>query len=290
MAEETAYPDYSSASSGEETPQPLPETPPPPLPVSRLRWWIHLILISSYLLAVGALGWNRSASHKPALSNEPGRLLLVCAVELAAFGLIFGLAWYASRASRDDLLLRWRGKATPILLGIGYSVALRIAVIMLAVGAIAVLVLTNVISPNAIKNFATDVDAVVDVAAMRNNPVYFWLVLTVVSFVVAGLREELWRSAFLAGTKALWPKHFGSRAGQVAAVAIASVLFGVGHLAIGPAAVIFAMLLGFGLGLIMVWHRSIWPAVFAHGMFDAMSMALIPWAAETLKPVAFFFK
>jgi len=32
-----------------------------------------------------------------------------------------------------------------------------------------------------------------------------------------------------------------------------------------------------GLGLIMIFHGSIWPAVIAHGLFDATSMAMIPW-------------
>jgi hypothetical protein len=34
----------------------------------------------------------------------------------------------------------------------------------------------------------------------------------------------------------------------------------------------------------MVLHRSIWPAVIAHGMFDATSMALLPWAMDHLRP------
>jgi membrane protease YdiL (CAAX protease family) len=46
---------------------------------------------------------------------------------------------------------------------------------------------------------------------------------------------------------------------------------------------LFAGLLGLGLGLIMVFHRSIWPAVLAHGFFDATSMALIPWAMELMR-------
>ena len=106
-----------------------------------------------------------------------------------------------------------------------------------------------------------------------------------VSFGVAGLREELWRSAFLAGLRALWPQRFGSRAGQIAAVAIAAIVFGFGHLGMGLLAVLFAGLLGFGLGLIMVFHRSIWPAVIAHGMFDATSLALLPWVAEKLQEI-----
>ena len=42
-------------------------------------------------------------------------------------------------------------------------------------------------------------------------------------------------------------------------------------------------LLGFGLSVVMVLHRSIWPAVIAHGLFDATSLALLPWAMEAMK-------
>jgi hypothetical protein len=43
-----------------------------------------------------------------------------------------------------------------------------------------------------------------------------------------------------------------------------------------------AMILGFLLGIVMVVHQSIWPAVIAHGMFDATSFALVPIALEHL--------
>jgi membrane protease YdiL (CAAX protease family) len=33
----------------------------------------------------------------------------------------------------------------------------------------------------------------------------------------------------------------------------------------------------------MVLHRSIWPAVIAHGMFNATSFAMLPWAIEKLQ-------
>jgi membrane protease YdiL (CAAX protease family) len=112
---------------------------------------------------------------------------------------------------------------------------------------------------------------------VRNDPVYFLLLLTMISFVVAGLREELWRSAFLAGLRAITPRHFTSIRGQIAAVAIVAVVFGVGHLAMGPVAAFMAGLLGFGLGIIMVLHRSIWPAVIAHGFFDATTFLLLRW-------------
>ena len=123
----------------------------------------------------------------------------------------------------------------------------------------------------------------VDIAALRDNPAYFWLALTVVSFVLAGLREELWRSSFLAAMRALWPRRFGSTVGRVCAVFIAAILFGLAHLSMGILAMLFAGLLGLFLGLIMVFHCSIWPAVLAHGFFDATSMALIPWATELMR-------
>jgi len=239
------------------------------------------MLITGYILAVGFLGLGRKGTHTAALSQTVGGLLSVCALELLIFGLIFGLACFSSRATSDDLLLRWQGKIKPVLLGAGYSIALRFAlaflIIVIGIGLIAFRIMT----PDSLKNFVSTnrpgVETIIDVTAMRDDPVYFWLTLTLVSFIVAGLREELWRSAFLAGMKALWPQRFGTRAGRVLAVIICAVIFGFGHLAMGSLAVCLAGLLGIGLGLIMIFHDSIWPAVIAHGLFDATSMAILPW-------------
>jgi membrane protease YdiL (CAAX protease family) len=270
----------------------MPETNQPHQPTkpaqSRSRWWIHLILITGYVLAVGLLRLGRSGTHTAALSGTAGGLVSVCTLELLIFGLVFGLACFASRASRDELLFRWRGRFQPVLWGVGYSVALRLAVALLIIAVGIGLVATRVMSLESFKNFSSTnrpgVETMIDIAAMRNSPAYFWLTVTFVSFVVAGLREELWRSAFLAGMKALWPQRFGSRVGQVLAVAICAVIFGFGHLAMGWLAACLAGLLGLGLGLIMIVHRSIWPAVIAHGMFDATTMALLPWVmAHTTK-------
>ncbi|MGO8836697.1 MAG: CPBP family intramembrane glutamic endopeptidase [Limisphaerales bacterium] len=274
-----------------------PPDGPPPLPVphpagaasiNRRRWWIHLFLVGAYVLLVGMMGRAHSEARKhfPALSHTVRGLLSVCTAELLFFALVLGLALVASRASRDDLLLHWRRGFWPVPLGIGYSIALRLAISLLVMAAGIALIVTHVMTAQSLQEFVAahrpDVETLVDISAMRENPLYFWLVLIVVSFVVAGLREELWRSAFLAGLRALWPQRFGSRAGQIGAVAIASVIFGFGHLGMGAIAVLFTGLLGFGLGLIMVYHRSIWPAVIAHGMFDATSLALLPWVAEKL--------
>ena len=167
---------------------------PTPLkaPVNRRRWWIHLGLISGYLLVVGALGLGRKPSHMPALLHTAGGLLLVCGLELLLFGLVFALACFASQATRDDLRLRWRGTFEPLLLGVGYSVALRVALGLAVLVAAIVLLCSRVLTPGSLQVFLAthrpDVEALVDLAALRNDPVYFWLTLTVASFVVAGLR------------------------------------------------------------------------------------------------------
>jgi membrane protease YdiL (CAAX protease family) len=254
---------------------------------NRLRWAIHLFIIAVFPLAIGAFRIGQTGTQGPALADNARGLLIACAEQLAIFAVIFLLAWLASRASRDDLLWRWRPGAWVVPLGLVYSVALRLAVGIVAVCFMGALVVTRVMTADRVENVVQsnvpDVGAVVDVPALQHDPAYLFLSVTVASFVLGGLREELWRAAFLAGFRRLWPRYFGSRRGEMAAVLIAAILFGAGHLVQGPIAAVMAGLLGIGLGAIMVVHRSIWPAVIAHGMFDATSLALIPWAMEKLQ-------
>ena len=285
--------DASSENDGREKDPPVVPVSPatalataPRPPVKAWRWWIHLFLIAAYPLLIGILGLGGEADG-PALQSDARGLLLVCAEQMLVFGVIFGVAWVASRASKEELLWKWRGGLLPIPLGIGYSVALRLAVGLFAAFVVVILLLTRVFTLPQLQEFVManrpDIESVVDIPAMRQNPVYYWLTLTVVSFVVAGFREELWRVAFIAGMKGIAPRVFSSKRGQFGAVAIAAVIFGFGHLGQGPLAVVLTGILGFGLGAIMVFHRSIWPAVIAHGMFDATSLALIPWLMEIIQ-------
>ena len=252
----------------------------------RWRWWLHVFIIAVFpLLALLSVLPDREASG-PALTNSTRGLLIVCAWQLLLFALVFGLAWIFSRATRDELLLRWRGGIWAVPLAILYSFVLRFAVgFIVMLGSVVTMSLrgtTPEAMEKAVLNNRPQVEALVDIAALRDNPAYLWLTITLVSFILAGFREELWRSAFIAGLRALWPGRFGSRAGQILAVAVASLFFGIGHVRMGPLAVVMTALLGFGLGAIMVLHRSIWPAVLTHGMFNAATFAFLPWLLEKL--------
>jgi membrane protease YdiL (CAAX protease family) len=251
---------------------------------------VHLVVISAYVLGIGALGYFQEKGQGPALTESTSGLLWASAESLLSFGFVLGIAWIASRVTREELLLRWRGGAQPILLGIVYSVGLRIAVVVVAVFIGVFLVASSVVDTDELRdileNRAPAIGEVVSTEALRENPTYFWLMLTLLSFVVAGLREELWRAAFLAGMRGLWPRTFASRKAQLGAVAVAAVVFGLGHTSMGPLAVAATSFLGLGLGAIMVFHRSIWPAVLAHGFFNATSFAFIPWVAERMQEVS----
>ena len=63
-------------------------------------------------------------------------------------------------------------------------------------------------------------------------------------------------------------------------ISLIAVAFGAMHLRMGVLAAIGAGVLGLMLGLIIILHRSIWPAVIAHGVFDATTLALLPWWIE----------
>ncbi len=271
-----------------ELPPPLPvdATEAPRRPIRPWRWVVHLLLIGGYPVLIGLLGLAAGHGAPPALASSPPGLILATVIELVFFSMVFGGAWLASRASPDALLLRWRNGFWPVPWGVGYSLLLRFAIVIVAMAVAGFILLTRLMTLEQLQAFANgnnpDIGSLIDIDALRRNPVYFWLMVTYVSFIFAGLREELWRAAFLAGVRALWPERFRTRRAQIAAVALAAVVFGIGHAPQGAVGATAAGLLGFGLGIIMVVHRSIWPAVIAHGCFDATTFALIPWIAEKI--------
>jgi membrane protease YdiL (CAAX protease family) len=266
-----------------------PPESPPPIPTvretPRWRWLIHLFVLGSY----PALGlFFRTASGRvaqgPALSGNVRGLLVVSATEIIVFSIFFAVACLISRASREQLMLRWRPGWWVLPLGIGYSIALRIGLIVIAVAVMAGVAATQTVTPEKVQEYVNanrpDVEALVSVPAMRSNPAYYWLTVTLVSFVVAGIREEMWRAGTLSAMRALWPRAFASTLGQCLAIALIAVAFGAMHLRMGVLAAVGAGILGLMLGIIIILHKSIWPAVIAHGVFDATTLALLPWWIE----------
>jgi membrane protease YdiL (CAAX protease family) len=255
---------------------------------SRWRWWIHLILISVFPalgLLVGLVKGH--VDRGPALSGDVPGLLWFCGVELLLFAILFAPAWLISRATREQLMLVWRPGWWVAPLGLLYSIALRLALGMTAAFVFAILAATRIVTPEKAQAYALanrpDVEVIVSISALKDNPVYFWLTITLVSFVLGGLREEMWRAGTLAAMRVLWPRIFNSWRGQFLAVTLIAVIFGFLHLRMGVLAAAGAGILGLFLGVIMVLHRSIWPAVIAHGFFDATSMAILPWAIEKIR-------
>jgi membrane protease YdiL (CAAX protease family) len=227
---------------------------------------------------------SRHSSHVPALSGSVRGLLWVSGFELFIFSIIFAVACLISRASREQLMLPWRPGWWVAPLGLVYSIGIRIGLIMISVAVVVVLAATRIMTPEKVQEYANanrpDIDVLVSVGAMRNNPAYYWLTITLVSFIVAGLREEMWRAGTLAAMRVLWPRIFDSLRGQCLAVTLIAIAFGFMHIQMGILAAVAAGILGLFLGVIIVGHRSIWPAVIAHGFFDATSMAILPWWIE----------
>ena len=251
--------------------------------VPRWRWWIHFALIGGYILPGVVRGFYFVPQH-PVLTGSARGLLVVCGFNLGAFAVVFLLGWLASRATAEELFLPWRPGWWVLPLGIGYSIAFRVILAVVGIITILFLVVTRLVDVDSLRNVAVQirprVDHLVDFSALQTNRIYYWLMLTLVSFVGAGFREELWRGATLAGMRALWPRAFLSPTGEVIAIIVIAIGFGAAHLSMGILAAAVATLLGLFLGLILIVHRSIWPAVIAHGFFDATTFALLPLVAS----------
>ena len=221
------------------------------------------------------------------LTDTSRGLLIVSGFQLVLFGLMFGLGWWCSRATSEQMLLPWRPGWLVVPLGLAYSIAVRLGIVIIALAVGAILLATVFDQPELAEFWRAgepNIRQVISIKAIRSDPVYAWLLITVVSFVVAGLREELWRAGTLAAMRALWPRAFGTRAGEIVAILLIAIAFGAGHLRMGLMASVVAGVLGVFLGLIMILHRSLWPAVIAHGVFDATSFALIAWLPPNLQP------
>jgi membrane protease YdiL (CAAX protease family) len=263
---------------------PLPPDVPAEKQSARWRWAIHLLVLSLYPLLLGfAAAMRQAGKTNPMLPTRVGPLLAALSVEMLLFCAVFAVALSISRPRWNALWLGWKGRLQPIIRGFLYSLALRasLAVLMLVIAAGAFLAtggrdkLGDKLRPEA--------EELVDAKALVENPGYLVLNLTLVSFVFAGFREELWRVGMLAAFNALLPGGFAKSSGRWLAIGFSAVVFGLGHLPQGWGGVLLTGVLGAGLAMIILWHRSIWEAVLAHGFFDATTFLLL-YAIARFRP------
>lgn len=270
-----------------------PPSPAEPLPLPRHPRWrsgLALLVLAPYPLLLGiVLPWvfqqpwflrltgQESAPSGSILPQTVGDLFVVAAENLVIFALFFLTACAFRGFNRDELFTRMKGWWQPWAWGLIHSVALRILVAVVVMTVMGILLAAGHLTghdPEALKELRPNVEKLVEPGALR-DPAYLLVATTLISFIVAGLREELWRAGVLRQLFDLLPDRGQTIRGKVIAVVLAAAVFGLGHWPQGLAGVALTGTLGLGLGAILLYHRSLWVAVVAHGFFDATSFALL---------------
>ncbi len=252
--------------------------------IAAWRGWILMLVMASYPLSLGLIGAERQqgdSSPEAMLPETIGGLWASCGLNFGVFAAFFFVAWAVARPGAEALYLRRSSPWAALGFGVVWSIALRVVVagmVLAVMGGFWLWARAQGEGAVSLDGFRPKIENVITPSALH-DPVYLLMVLTVVSFVVAGLREELWRAAMLAGVLSILPERWQGRRGEILAVGIAAVIFGLGHLPQGAGGVFLTGLLGIGLGAILVGHRSLWIAVLAHGFFDATSFFGL-WAAD----------
>ena len=265
----------------------LSEASPRARPIARWRWWVALILVGSFPV-LAALSSTRRAGHdghgEATLPKSVEGLLLVGGLQFGFILLLFGLSWLFSRATKDELWLRWRTGIAPIWQGALYSIGLRV-LSALPLIAIAMVLLKLGFSERELKAWMQgnkpQTEGLGD-SVRAGSLLYKATILTFFSFIVAGLGEELWRGATMRALLEIAPRKLSPFVKNASVVIVSSVVFGVGHLYQGVIGVLVTTVLGFALGALTLHHRSIWPSVIAHGCFDASTFLIVVLGADKI--------
>ena len=278
--------------------EPLPPIPEPhstpaitpasaPRRIALWRWWAHLLIIGSYPIAATLSARVRvphNAAREVILPASVRGLFVLGAIEVVSIGLFWLVAWAFSRATKDELWLRWRGGIGPIWQGALYSIGLRLLPILPFI-AIAIVLAALGVDAKAVTAWVQQHKPQTEgfgTAMRAGSAAYQLTMLTFFSFVVAGLREELWRVATMRGLLEVAPRGWSNGLKSGVAIVISACVFGFGHLYQGLLGAALTAVIGIALGAITLRHRCIWPAVIAHGCFDAASFLLVSLGADKL--------
>src|SRR5258706_4983764 len=262
----------------------MQDAAPPPLlsPVTtearvpRWRWGIHLLILTAYPLVLGI--WGAINHGNDAARMLPSRVLTLLAalsIETVVFAVVCGVALLFSCCNSEELFLSWNSRFKPVIRGFVYSIGLRLFLFVIIVAIAGLTSMATGGREQIAEKLRPETEQVVDARALAKSPAYFVLNLTLVSFVFAGFREELWRAGMLAGFEGLWPGTLSRPDGRWLAVGLTAAVFGLGHLPQGWGGVLLTGALGFGLGIIILRQRSIWEAVMAHGFFNATTFLML---------------
>jgi membrane protease YdiL (CAAX protease family) len=236
--------------------------------LSRRRAFCYVAFLSAYPVFPLVVGMVRPL-RTPRLPPTVSGLVDLIVLEMAVFAAWVSAGWVLGRPTRDELLAKCRGGQRAIARGLVEGLGIWIGVSVLLGGAAHLIAGGLHLGAAAVEALRPHAERIVPVEVLRNNPAYLLVTTTLVSFGLAGLREELWRSALLHGLHALLPRSVQSPSAALVPVCASACLFGLGHWPQGVGGVLMTTALGVAFGLILVRHRSLWEAVVAHGAFDA---------------------
>lgn len=241
---------------------------PPAFPythLSRSQSLVDLLAVAAALFAGQFLLGNVAQLLKETLEST-GEFFLNTILGVMTL-VVVGLALFLRRLSYSSV-----GLNRPSIGVLLISAAAAIPVCYMVTAAMGFMFLTF--------NYATGGASIEDVARQREE--FFAMVPdpSIATFVLfaafTGLHEELlFRGFALPRLIALFKYRW-------AGILACSVLFGLAHNYQGAMSVFQTAGLGFVFCLVAVGTRSIWPAVIAHALFNAINLALIPVLRDML--------
>ncbi|MBK8267481.1 MAG: CPBP family intramembrane metalloprotease [Planctomycetes bacterium] len=241
---------------------------PPTFPcthLTRSQALVDLLSVAAALIAGQFLLGNVAQLLKETLEST-GEFFLNTILGVMTLAVV-GLALFLRRLSYSSV-----GLNRPSIGVLLISAAAAIPVCYMVTAAMGFMFLTF--------NYATGGANIEDVARQREE--FFAMVPdpSIATFVLfaafTGLHEELLFRGFAL------PRLIALFRYRWAGILACSVLFGLAHNYQGTMSVFQTAGLGFVFCLVAVGTRSIWPAVIAHALFNAINLALIPVLRDML--------